>query len=791
MRTLRVPHRSEIEVEGVDVRLGETVANVTAVLRSRWTLRHVTKLGLFARCIGGRAAVRNRGYFELGRKSRLLCDFSYVDFDIDEGGRLVIGENATINYGTEFVVKGDVQLGNNVSMGPRCIVTDSPTPPGFPRRDDPQGSIVIGNDVWLASRVTVLAGARIGAGCVVSAGAVVDSEIPPGMLVGGVPARVLGPVDQTPQDPETASASAPQPTQPAEPEYEPEPGETEPATVPDATGLLISDFTIDPLARSFENVTGPLTLSADVGPFDAVIPALLDPPESGRDFVVVWTRPERAVPSLGRLINGDQVEADEITADVAKFANVLLNGVEAFTSAIVPLWTLAPWDRGLGAADLRAGGARWGLQVANAALLAHTNNASNVFVVDPNPWFLAAGAHSHDDRLWLLGKVPYSNRVFEVAAQEIAEIVRAGKGGARKLIVVDLDNTMWGGVVGDEGWEQLRLGGHDAVGEAHVAFQHVLKRLKRRGVLLAIASKNDEAVALEAVDQHPEMVLGRDDFVGWRIDWNDKARNIADLVDSLNLGLQSVVFLDDSPHERTRVREALPEVLVPELSDDPRTYPRLLLELRCFDVAATTSEDRDRTSMYRGEAQRQSMRDDVSSLDDWVRDLDVKVTVSRLSPANINRTAQLLNKTNQMNLATRRLSQEELDGWDATVGNSTWTINVADRIGDAGLCGIFSLSLKDNEAHLVDFVLSCRVMARRVEDAMLSTAGRLAADQGAQSLVAHYAPTAKNKPCRQFFESSEMAEPESDLFVLDLSNPPSDVEVVTVEFGDNAASDDQ
>ena len=196
----------------------------------------------------------------------------------------------------------------------------------------------------------------------------------------------------------------------------------------------------------------------------------------------------------------------------------------------------------------------------------------------------------------------------------------------------------------------LRLGGHDAAGEAFVAFQRALKALQRRGVVLAIVSKNEESVALEAIDRHAEMALRREDFVGWRINWSDKAANIADLAASVNVGLQSVVFVDDNPHERARVRAALPEVLVPDWPEDPTQFVRALTALRCFDTAAVTARrPRPHGDVRRRTAARRRCAPS-GSLDEWLRDLEMVVRVEPLHAGNLARATQLLNKTNQMNL---------------------------------------------------------------------------------------------------------------------------------------------
>ena len=215
------------------------------------------------------------------------------------------------------------------------------------------------------------------------------------------------------------------------------------------------------------------------------------------------------------------------------------------------------------------------------------------------------------------------------------------------------------------------------------------------------------------------MILGVDDFAGWRINWNDKAQNIVDLVADLNLGLDSTVFLDDNPVERSRVGEALPEVLVPEWPQNPLLYSSALLSLDCFDTASLGAEDRSRTGMYVAERKRVEQRRGVRSLDDWLKTLDIRVIAEPLSESNLERAVQLLNKTNQMNLSTRRMTRAGYLAWATVDDNQVWTFRVADKFGDSGLSGIASLSLEGGRARIVDFILSCRVMGRRIEEAMV------------------------------------------------------------------------
>src|SRR5437870_8601799 len=404
----------------------------------------------------------------------------------------------------------------------------------------------------------------------------------------------------------------------------------------------------------------------------------------------------------------------------------------------VPSWVVGQFENRMGLLDMDL---RHGVSLAlmrmNLWLVEDLQNDSRIFVLDADRWIAVHGEKSFSQRLWYLSKTPFGFEFLKMAAVEIKAAVRALTGETRKLLLVDLDETMWGGIVGDIGWQNVRLGGIDPIGEAFRDFQLGLKALKRRGVLLGIVSKNEESTALEAIRSHPEMVLRQDDFAGWRINWEDKAQNIVDLAAELNLGLQSVVFLDDNPVERARVREALPEVLVPELSANPMEFNATLQRLRCFDTPVISPEDETRTATYVSERQRRAAQAQVSSVDQWLESLQMEVVAEPLRETSLDRATQLLNKTNQMNLSTRRLTKEELWNWSRESGNSILVFRVSDKFGDYGLVGIASFCLEagsQTDARIVDLVLSCRVMWRKVEETMLHVLSACGRREGAAGL---------------------------------------------------------
>jgi len=276
------------------------------------------------------------------------------------------------------------------------------------------------------------------------------------------------------------------------------------------------------------------------------------------------------------------------------------------------------------------------------------------------------------------------------------------------------------------------------------------------------------------------MVLKVDEFSAWRINWQDKARNIADMATELNLGLQSIVFIDDNPVERVRVKEMLPEVEVPEWPKDVMSYTRTLQELNYFDAPMLSAEDKQRAQYYRNEKKRQELQKDFMSLDNWLESLEIKIRVEGLDEINLPRTAQLFNKTNQMNLSTRRLSEGELKKWAEEAGHQSWVFHVSDKFGDSGLTGILSVAENGDQAQIVDFILSCRVMGRKVEETMVYTAYQYAKSLGLKSLRAEYLPTPKNKPCLKFWQSAPF-EASGNIYSFDLNKEFPLPESVSVE----------
>jgi len=524
---------------------------------------------------------------------------------------------------------------------------------------------------------------------------------------------------------------------------------------------LIGDFNLGNFANYLSNDDTAPRVAAVAPPYGQVAQILMNPQHetwaAQPDLAVIWTRPDGVIASFKRLLEFENVALEALLAEVDQFAALIAVTASRVKTVFIPTWVVPTWVEGLGLLDMRDGlGIANTLMRMNLRLAEAVRDLPNVYLLNTQKW-IESSRTPYQPKFWYMAKVAFGNDVFKAAVTTIKAALVGIAGKRKKLIVLDLDNTLWGGVVGDIGWENLSLGGHDATGEAYVDFQRALKALTRRGIVLGVVSKNEENVALDAIRQHPEMVLTLDDLAGWRINWQDKAQNVADLVTELNLGFDSVVFLDDNPVERARVRDMLPDVLVPDLPEDPMLYVRTLLSLGVFDAPTLTAEDAERTRMYVSDRQRTALKTEIGSLEDWLQTLGVTVTVAPLAASTLPRTAQLFNKTNQLNLSTRRMADADLMAWANEPDHRLWTVTVADKFGDLGLTGIISLALEGDRARLVDYVLSCRVMGRKVEETMLSVVVDQARELGLRDVYAVYQPTAKNKPTLDFFRRSGFA----------------------------------
>lgn len=330
----------------------------------------------------------------------------------------------------------------------------------------------------------------------------------------------------------------------------------------------------------------------------------------------------------------------------------------------------------------------------------------------------------------------------------VARIIAAAMGLSRKCLVLDLDNTLWGGIIGDDGLDGIKLGQGEPAGEAHLAFQRYVAALGRRGIVLAVCSKNDAKIAESAFSDHPEMVLRREDIASFVANWDDKATNLRRVAAELNLGLDSLVFVDDNPAERDIIRRELPMVAVPELPDDVADYPSCLANAGYFEAATFTADDVNRNRSYRTNVERQAALSGTTDMEGYLKSLSMSMLASRIGDIDLPRAAQLINKSNQFNLTTRRYTEAELARLVADPETLSYCFRLRDRFGDNGLISVI-LARSDpgwgDEDLLIDtWLMSCRVLGRQVEAAALQVVAEEARKRGARSLIGEYRPTARN-----------------------------------------------
>jgi FkbH-like protein len=437
---------------------------------------------------------------------------------------------------------------------------------------------------------------------------------------------------------------------------------------------------------------------------------------------------------------------------------------DAFGCQIIQQTPLPVHPPLLGSNEHRLPGSRAAFIAALCAELRDLAEKENVDLLALDARAAADGlAAWHDPALWHRAKQEISPAAAPLYGDLLMRLIAAKQGRSYKCLVLDLDNTVWGGVVGDDGLEGLVLGQGSALGEAYVAFQDYARELSRRGIILAVCSKNDEVNALEPFDRHPEMVLRRGDIASFVANWSDKAANIRAIAAELNIGLDSLVFVDDNPFERALVRQELPMVAVPEVSDDPTHYPRILADAGYFEGLTVTEDDRARTAQYQSNRAREALRASATDLPSYLRSLEMQLLWRRFDEIGLPRTVQLINKTNQFNLTTRRYTEDDVLAVMRDPRAFGLQLRLLDRFGDNGIIAVLIGRMHDDRDLYIDtWLMSCRVLGRQVEQASLNLLAAQASQLGARRLIGEYIPTKKNGMVRDHYPKLGFAALEVD-----------------------------
>src|ERR671918_555042 len=391
----------------------------------------------------------------------------------------------------------------------------------------------------------------------------------------------------------------------------------------------------------------------------------------------------------------------------------------------------------------------------DAKLTDSLRNEPSIFIFNFDAFVAKYGdINVFDYRQFLFGDIKVSLNYIPYLAEELMGYIKADLGINRKCIVLDLDNTLWGGIVGEDGFEGIKLS-PQSPGTSFIEFQRIILALHERGIILAINSRNNEDEALRVIREHPYMVLREHNFASIKINWNDKISNMKAIADELSIGLDSLVYFDDDPVNGEVMSKALPEVMTVGLPEDPALYAQVLMNLNDFNSFAITDEDKKRGQMYVEERKRSQLENSVGNLDDFLSQLNIRINIRKADPFTIPRIAQLVLKTNQFNLTTKRYQEEEILNFYKDKSMLVGCAQTADKFGDNGITGVFIIKKNPDLSEWIieDFLLSCRVMGRRIENGIMQYILNEAKSEDIKRVKGKYIPTKKNRPCEGFLAS--------------------------------------
>lgn len=418
------------------------------------------------------------------------------------------------------------------------------------------------------------------------------------------------------------------------------------------------------------------------------------------------------------------------------------------TGALIGINTFLPPMHSVGAGDAAA------LARLNAGIHGFAGSDGRVLVADFGRYVESIGrASAVDPRYYFMYKSPLQPAVLHMWAESLATALASQRGLVKKVLALDCDNTLWGGIVGEDGLNGIKLSPHDYPGNVFHTFQRQVLQLQRQGVLLALCTKNNEADVLEVLDAHPHALLRREHFAAWRINWENKADNLAAIARDLRIGLDAFVFIDDSPVECDLVRQLLPAVEVLRVPERVHLLPGLLAGYTGFFKMVTTADDLARTAQYQSERQRTAEASQAANLDEYLASLQL---VAQIGPATADETAriaQLTQRTNQFNLTTRRYAPGEIEKMQQSPDCAVLAMHVRDKFGDYGLTGAAIVMHEHGIARIDTFLMSCRILVRRLEDALLAeTVARAQSLWNVGRVTAEFLPTAKNAQVSDFFD---------------------------------------
>ena len=393
------------------------------------------------------------------------------------------------------------------------------------------------------------------------------------------------------------------------------------------------------------------------------------------------------------------------------------------------------------------------LRKLNFSLMEYATKSNNFLLVDLSTIQNQIGkANFFKPSIYVNSEMVLSIDALPTIAKYTVDTIAAINGSFKKCLIIDLDNTTWGGIIGDDGIENIQIG-NLGIGKAFTEFQYWVKKLKNRGVIIAVCSKNTESIAKEPFEKHPDMILKLDDISVFIANWDSKVANIIQIQNILNISFDSMVFLDDNPFERNNVRENISGVTVPELPEDPAEYLEYLYSLNLFETVSLTQEDRERTKIYQQNAQRQLTQVKFANDNDFLKSLNMKSKVDSFNKFNIPRVAQLTQRSNQFNLRTIRYSEIDIQNISKSEDYFTFAFDLVDKFGDNGLISVLILQKREKALFIDTWLMSCRVLKRGMEQFILNSIVEFAAENGFEMIVGEYITTSKNEIVKNHYEN--------------------------------------
>jgi FkbH-like protein len=445
-------------------------------------------------------------------------------------------------------------------------------------------------------------------------------------------------------------------------------------------------------------------------------------------------------------------ESDETFSEIKNYIDTLLKKTKALiavTTVVPPLYSET------GITNIQENkGLFYEAEKLNQNIRQYVSeNPSRCFIIDVDRIASVLGHDAvMDSRFWYSSSAPYKKELLSLMACEIARIVRALKGLSKKCLILDCDNTLWEGIIGEDGIKGIKLDNISSPGKIFYDFQKTIIALYERGVTLCLCSKNNEPEVWDVLDNHPHSLIKRSHISAFRINWNDKATNIRELAKELNLGLDSFVFVDDNPVECGLVKEMIPEVTVLQVPEKLYDLPTLLLKDGLFDTLQITTEDKSRTKMYQEESIRKNEQSKYADINEYLASLQIQIKINEVMDADVARVAQLTQKTNQFNFTTKRYSENEISEFCKSENHKVFQVKVADKYGEMGVTGVVILKHEGEKGIVDTFLMSCRVLGRKVEFAFIDYCFEKAEKEwGIKNWDAFYFPTQKNQQIAEFW----------------------------------------